>query len=98
MITIFSSSESLESSINLAISFTDEDIEIELREEEPAFLQGQTKLSIDVSPIKIVKVSKGEIRHPGVRRTFENIVCEFDLTTRGGKNSGPQHQWSQKFF
>ncbi|XP_065069925.1 ATP-dependent RNA helicase DHX8-like [Rhopilema esculentum] len=36
---------------------SDEDIEIELREEEPPFLQGQTKLSIDVSPIKIVKVT-----------------------------------------
>ena len=38
------------------LPLTDEDIEIELKEEEPPFLQGQTKLSIDVSPIKIVKV------------------------------------------
>eukprot|EP00112_Aurelia_sp_Birch-Aquarium-sp1_P006162 Seg1687.9 transcript_id=Seg1687.9/GoldUCD/mRNA.D3Y31 product="ATP-dependent RNA helicase DHX8" protein_id=Seg1687.9/GoldUCD/D3Y31 len=41
---------------------SDEDIEIELREEEPAFLQGQTKLSIDVSPIKIVKNPDGTLQ------------------------------------
>ena len=36
----------------------DEDIEIEMVEEEPPFLNGQTKLSVDMSPVKIVKVSK----------------------------------------
>ena len=36
--------------------FADEEIEIELLEEEAAFLQGQTKLSVNVSPVKIVKV------------------------------------------
>jgi len=41
---------------------SDEDIEIELKEEEPPFLQGQTKLSIDVSPIKIVKNPDGSLQ------------------------------------
>lgn len=40
---------------------SDEEIEIELREEEPPFLQGQTKLSINVSPIKIVKNPDGTL-------------------------------------
>lgn len=36
--------------------FLDEDLEIELVEEEPPFLRGHTKQSMDMSPIKIVKV------------------------------------------
>lgn len=36
----------------------DEDLEIELVEEEPPFLRGHTKQSMDMSPIKIVKVRK----------------------------------------
>lgn len=34
----------------------DEDLEIELVEEEPPFLRGHTKQSMDMSPVKIVKV------------------------------------------
>lgn len=36
---------------------TDEDLEIELVEEEPPFLRGHTKQSMDMSPVKIVKVN-----------------------------------------
>lgn len=39
------------------ISVSDEDLEIELVEEEPPFLRGHTKQSMDMSPVKIVKVS-----------------------------------------
>ena len=35
----------------------DEDIEIELVEEEPEFLKGQGRSSLDLSPVKIVKVT-----------------------------------------
>ena len=35
---------------------SDEDIEVELVEEEPTFLRGQTKLTISHSPVRIVKV------------------------------------------
>ena len=35
---------------------SDEDIEIEMVEEEPSFLRGQTKFSVQLSPVKIVKV------------------------------------------
>jgi len=40
---------------------SDDEIEIELKEEEPPFLEGQTKLSINVSPIKIVKNPDGTL-------------------------------------
>ncbi|XP_065666929.1 ATP-dependent RNA helicase DHX8 isoform X2 [Hydra vulgaris] len=39
----------------------DDEVEIELVEEEPPFLQGQTKLTINVSPIKIVKNPDGTL-------------------------------------
>lgn len=40
----------------MTLFLTDEDIEIEIVDEEPAFLRGQTKLSVSMSPVKIVKV------------------------------------------
>ncbi|EPX74738.1 ATP-dependent RNA helicase Prp22 [Schizosaccharomyces octosporus yFS286] len=39
----------------------DEDFEIELRDEEPRFLAGQTKLSLKLSPIKVVKAPDGSL-------------------------------------
>ena len=38
---------------------SDEDVEIDLVEEEPPFLHGQTKQSLQMSPLKIVKVGEG---------------------------------------
>lgn len=35
---------------------SDDDYEVELVEEEPPFLRGQTKLTANVSPVRIVKV------------------------------------------
>lgn len=40
----------------VCLSVVDEDMEIELVEEEPPFLRGHTKQSMDMSPVKIVKV------------------------------------------
>ncbi len=37
---------------------SDEDVEVDLVEEEPAFLRGQTKQTLQLSPVKIVKVSR----------------------------------------
>ena len=42
--------------IDFAVCRSDEDMEIELVEEEPPFLRGHTKQSMDMSPVKIVKV------------------------------------------
>ncbi|XP_066925982.1 ATP-dependent RNA helicase DHX8-like [Clytia hemisphaerica] len=48
---------------------SDEEIEIELKEEEPPFLQGQTKLSVNVSPIKIVKNPDGTLPRAAMMQT-----------------------------
>jgi ATP-dependent RNA helicase DHX8/PRP22 len=39
----------------------EEDMDIEIREEEPPFLAGQTKRSLDLSPVKIVKAPDGSL-------------------------------------
>ena len=39
---------------------SDEDEEVDLVEEEPAFLRGKTKQTMQMSPVKIVKVSEDE--------------------------------------
>ncbi|XP_050236941.1 probable pre-mRNA-splicing factor ATP-dependent RNA helicase DEAH5 isoform X2 [Mercurialis annua] len=39
----------------------EEELEIELNEEEPAFLQGQTRYSVDMSPVKIFKNPEGSL-------------------------------------
>ncbi|KAI4382005.1 hypothetical protein MLD38_008020 [Melastoma candidum] len=40
---------------------TEEELEIELNEEKPAFLQGQTRYSVDMSPVKICKNPEGSL-------------------------------------
>ncbi|CZR63328.1 probable ATP dependent RNA helicase [Phialocephala subalpina] len=39
----------------------EEDVDIELREEEPPFLAGQTKQSLELSPIRVVKAPDGSM-------------------------------------
>ncbi|KAK4038789.1 P-loop containing nucleoside triphosphate hydrolase protein [Parachaetomium inaequale] len=39
----------------------EEDVDIEVREEEPPFLAGQTKLSLELSPIRVIKVPEGSL-------------------------------------
>ncbi|KAL0698099.1 hypothetical protein Bca4012_054221 [Brassica carinata] len=39
----------------------EEELEIEMNEEEPAFLQGQTRCSVDMSPVKIFKNPEGSL-------------------------------------
>jgi len=39
----------------------EEDVDIEVREEEPPFLAGQTKQSLELSPIRIVKAPDGSL-------------------------------------
>jgi len=39
----------------------EEELDIEVREDEPAFLAGQTKRSLELSPIKIVKAPDGSL-------------------------------------
>jgi len=39
----------------------EEELDVEVREEEPAFLSGQTKRTLDLSPVKIVKAPDGSL-------------------------------------
>lgn len=39
----------------------EEELDIEVREDEPAFLAGQTKRTLDLSPVKIVKAPDGSL-------------------------------------
>ena len=39
----------------------EEELDVEVREEEPAFLAGQTKKTLDLSPVKIVKAPDGSL-------------------------------------
>ncbi|RHY16732.1 hypothetical protein DYB25_004790 [Aphanomyces astaci] len=45
----------------LDIEETEEEFEIELNEDEPLFLRGQTKASLELSPVKIVKNPDGSM-------------------------------------
>ncbi|CAM6098026.1 unnamed protein product [Calypogeia fissa] len=47
----------------------EEELEIELNEEEPAFLRGQTRYSIDVSPVKIVKNPDGSLQRAAMTQS-----------------------------
>jgi len=39
----------------------EEELDIEIREEEPPFLAGQTKRTLELSPVKIVKAPDGSL-------------------------------------
>ncbi|PHH51224.1 Pre-mRNA-splicing factor ATP-dependent RNA helicase prp22 [Ceratocystis fimbriata CBS 114723] len=44
----------------------EEDVDIEVREEEPPFLAGQTKQSLELSPIRVVKAPDGSMNRAAV--------------------------------
>lgn len=45
----------------------EEDIDIEVREEEPPFLAGQTKQSLELSPIRVVKAPDGSMNRAAMQ-------------------------------
>ena len=47
----------------------EEDVDIEVREEEPPFLAGQTKQSLELSPIRVVKNPDGSMHRAGLAGT-----------------------------
>ncbi|KXN72234.1 P-loop containing nucleoside triphosphate hydrolase protein [Conidiobolus coronatus NRRL 28638] len=44
----------------------EEDLDIELKEDEPAFLKGQTRQSVQLSPIKVVKAPDGSLNRAAI--------------------------------
>lgn len=67
------------------VCLSDEDLEIELVEEEPPFLRGHTKQSMDMSPVKIVKVVQNSctltLQLLGAKKVIGfsevDITCDF---------------------
>ena len=47
---------------------TEEDIEVELNDVEPAFLRGQTKMTRELSPIRIVKNPDGSLQRAALHQ------------------------------
>jgi ATP-dependent RNA helicase DHX8/PRP22 len=47
----------------------EEDVDIEVREEEPPFLAGQTKQSLELSPIRVVKAPDGSLNRAAMSGT-----------------------------
>ncbi|CEJ89951.1 Putative ATP-dependent RNA helicase DHX8 [[Torrubiella] hemipterigena] len=47
----------------------EEDVDIEIREEEPPFLAGQTKQSLELSPIRVVKAPDGSMNRAAMSGT-----------------------------
>ncbi|KAI0248370.1 P-loop containing nucleoside triphosphate hydrolase protein [Lactifluus subvellereus] len=50
----------------MARAEVEEELDVEVREEEPAFLRGQTKRTLDLSPVKIVKAPDGSLNRAAV--------------------------------
>ncbi|KAL0255471.1 hypothetical protein I308_100275 [Cryptococcus tetragattii IND107] len=48
-------------STNVANHEIEEDIDVEVNEVEPAFLSGQTKVTLELSPVKIIKAPDGSL-------------------------------------
>jgi len=55
--------------VRQATEETEEELEIELNESEPLFLRGQTKLSVAMSPIKIVKNPDGSLQRAAMTQS-----------------------------
>eukprot|EP00644_Phytophthora_capsici_P016977 jgi/Phyca11/557566/estExt2_Genewise1Plus.C_PHYCAscaffold_1420001 len=53
---------------------TEEDFEVELNEDEPVFLRGQTQISREISPVKIVKNPDGSMQRAAM--TQSNLAKE----------------------
>lgn len=58
----------------------EEDVDIEVKEDEPMFLRGQTTKTLELSPIKVVKVPDGSLNRAaitGVQKSKERKESKF---------------------
>lgn len=68
---------------------SDEEIEVEIVEDEPPFLSGQTRLTVNMSPVKIVKNPDGSLQRAAItqsalskeRRELRQAKRETDMDT-----------------
>ena len=68
---------------------SDEEIEIEIVEDEPSFLSGQTRLTVNMSPVKIVRNPDGSLQRAAItqsalakeRRELRQAKRETDMDT-----------------
>lgn len=71
----------------------EEDVDIELREEEPPFLAGQTKQSLELSPIRVIKAPDGSMNRAAMsgttlakdRRDLRQQEAQDKATQEGSK-------------
>ncbi|ESZ91578.1 ATP-dependent RNA helicase DHX8 [Sclerotinia borealis F-4128] len=71
----------------------EEDVDIEIREEEPPFLTGQTKQSLELSPIRVVKAPDGSLNRAAMsgttlakdRRELKQQEAQDQATEDGAK-------------
>jgi len=78
----------------------EEDVDIEVREEEPPFLAGQTKLSLELSPIRVVKAPDGSLNRAALqgdslakeRRDLRQQEAQDDASQRA-RQVDLQAQW-----
>ncbi|KAG5659220.1 hypothetical protein KAF25_000422 [Fusarium avenaceum] len=73
----------------------EEDYDIEVREEEPPFLAGQTKQSLELSPIRVVKAPGGSMNRAAVsgaalvkeRKDLRQQEAEVEAATKNEKRA-----------
>ena len=71
----------------------EEDVDIELKEEEPPFLAGQTKQSLELSPIRVIKAPDGSMNRAAMsgtalakdRRDLRQQEAQDKATEEGSK-------------
>ncbi|PNY26321.1 Pre-mRNA-splicing factor ATP-dependent RNA helicase prp22 [Tolypocladium capitatum] len=77
----------------------EEDVDIEVREEEPPFLAGQTKQSLELSPIRVVKAPDGSMNRAAMSGTSlakerkELKQQEADAENKEGSKENLATQW-----
>ncbi|KAF4461739.1 ATP-dependent RNA helicase DHX8 [Fusarium albosuccineum] len=80
----------------------EQDFDIEVREEEPPFLAGQTKQSLELSPIRVVKAPDGSMNRAAMsgtalvkeRKELRQQEIEDEAAVNKEKRAGLAAQWN----
>jgi len=88
----------------------EEELDVEVREEEPAFLCGQTKRTLDLSPVKIVKAPDGSLNRAALagaalakerrelRQQEANDKADSEVRDFGAPWQDPMAKESERMF